>query len=289
MSRNIRKLRHQIRGVASIQQITKAMRMVAAARLQRLQRQVEEGRTYRDKMQEILGRVAPVAGEVEHPLLAVREVRRVAVVVVAADKGLCGSHNANVSRLGLAAIEGVVVRGLSPVVVTVGRRGRDFLRYRGIEPREHFAQVSPRTAVAEARVISGALRGLYETAQVDEIRLVYTRFISTMQHQATDVALLPLRPPQPEVVGGEYIFEPEPQRLFARLLPRYVDTTVYHVLLEAATSEQAARMAAMSAATDNAEELLEKLVRQRNRLRQESITSEILEVVAGADALRQSS
>jgi F-type H+-transporting ATPase subunit gamma len=263
------------------------MRMVAAARLQRLQRQVAQGRAYRDRMQQVLGRVAPLATEAQHPLLEVRQRRRVAVVIVAADKGLCGSYNGNVNRRGLEVLRHLQAHGLEPVAVTVGRRARDFLRFRGVQPARHYAQVTPRRAVEEARVISRDLRALYEAAAVDEIRLVYMRFITAVQHEPTEVVLLPLTPPEPEIVPADYIFEPEPQQLFARLLPRYVDTYVYHVLLEAATSEQGARMAAMTAATDNAEELLERLTRQRNRLRQESITREILEVVAGADVLAQ--
>lgn len=286
---NIRKLRRKIRTVGNIQQITRAMRMVAAARLKRIQSRVEMGRTYRDKMHEILARVAPLAREVEHPLLAVRELRRVAVVPVAADRGLCGSYNVNLNREAQAAIEELLHSDVETTVITIGRKARDYLSFRGIEPAYHFSQISGEGGVEHALDIAHFLRALYETEEVDEIRVIYSRFVSTIRHVPTEVQLLPLQPPEgePTELGPDYIFEPEPERLFARLLPRYVDTMVYHLLLEAAASEQGARMAAMTAATDNCEDLLTTLTREHNRARQQAITTEVIEVASGAEALRQ--
>jgi len=288
MVTNIRKLRRKIRTVRNIQHITRAMRMVAATRLKRIQSRVEMGRTYRDKLQEILARVAPLAAEVEHPLLAVRELRRVAVVPVAADRGLCGSYNANLNRKAHAAIEQVRQAALDPLVVTIGRKARDYLSFRGVQPAQHFSQLSSEAGIQQALDIARYLRELYEREEVDEIRVIYSRFVSTIQHVPTEVRLLPLRPPEaaPPQAVVEYIFEPEPQRLFARMLPRYVDTMVYHLLLEAAASEQGARMAAMTAATDNCEDLLASLTREHNQARQQAITSEVIEVASGAEALK---
>jgi F-type H+-transporting ATPase subunit gamma len=291
MLRSERAIRRKIRAVQKIQQITRAMRAVAAARLRRVRAKVEAGRPYYEGMRAALARVSVQAEQIEHPLLAVRPVATACVVAIGGDRGLCGSYNANLGRAAHHLLEGLAQEGVESVVVTVGRKARDFLRYRGITPARHFPQLSPESTVADASVVARHVRGLYESGHVDEVRIVYTRFISPMEHRASDVTLLPLQPPD---VGEhlaaqvEYIFEPAPERLLSHLLPRYFDTQLYHLLLEAMASEQGARMVAMTAATDNAGEIIEHLTLARNTARQHQITRELLDIVGGAEALRHS-
>ena len=290
MLRSERAIRRKIRAVQKIQQITKAMRAVAAARLRKVRGKVEAGRPYFEGMRGVLGRVAMQAEQVQHPLLEVRPVVSTCVVAIGADKGLCGSYNVNLGRAAQQLIVSLDAQGLQPVVITVGRKVRDFLRFRGVASERHFPQLTPDSTVAEASQVARQVRELYESGRVDEVRIVYTRFINPMEHRSTEVTLLPLRPPEVRDqarTGIEYIFEPVPERLLEHLLPRYFDTQLYHLLLEAMASEQGARMVAMTAATDNAGELIEHLTLERNKARQQHITGELLDIVGGAEALRQ--
>ncbi|MFQ5808084.1 MAG: ATP synthase F1 subunit gamma [Armatimonadota bacterium] len=288
---NERAIRRKIRAVEKIQQITKAMRAVAAARLRRVREKVEAGRPYYEGMRAALARVAVQAQQVAHPLLEVRPVETTCVVAIGGDRGLCGSYNVNLGRAAHGLIARLDEQDVRRAVVTVGRRARDFLRYRKIELERHFPQLTPDSTVGEAAVVARYVRDLYESGRVDEVRIVYTRFISPMEHRPTEVALLPLRPPDMEervAASVEYIFEPVPERLLANLLPRYFDTQLYHLLLEAMASEQGARMVAMTAATDNAGEMIDQLTLARNKARQQQITRELLDIVGGAEALRDS-
>ncbi len=289
MPRSERAIRRKIRAVEKIQQITKAMRAVAAARLRRVREKVAAGRPYYERMRVVLARVAMQAEQVQHPLLQVRPVATTCLVVIGGDRGLCGSYNVNLGRAAHQLVERLDEQQVGRVVVTVGRKARGFLRYRGVECDRHFPQLTPDSTVAEASIIARYARDMYESGRVDEVRIVYTRFVSPMEHRPAEVALLPLQAPDVEdaaAPGIEYIFEPPPERLLGRLLPRYFDTQLYHLLLEAMTSEQGARMVAMTAATDNAAELIEQLTLQRNKARQQTITSELLDIVGGAEALR---
>jgi F-type H+-transporting ATPase subunit gamma len=242
-------------------------------------------------MRAALARVAVQAEQVEHPLLEVRPVETTCLVAIGGDNGLCGSYNVNLGRAAHRLIGGPEGQDAGRVVVTVGRKVRDFLRYRKIERERHFPQLTPDSTMEEASVVARYVRDLYESGRVDEVRVVYTRFISPMEHRPTEVTLLPVRPPDMEeqaAASVEYIFEPAPERLLGNLLPRYFDTQLYHLLLEAMASEQGARMVAMTAATDNAGEMIEQLALARNKARQQQITRELLDIVGGAEALRES-
>jgi F-type H+-transporting ATPase subunit gamma len=283
---NTRQIRRKIRTVRNIQQITQAMKMVAAARLKRVQAKVEAGRVYWNKMQEIVERVAPLAGQVEHPLLAVREpARSVLVLTVGGEKGLCGSYNVNVIRKTAAF---VAEQSAPTSLITVGRKALDYFTKHDYTVIDHFSQIGVESDFSDALSVAVRVRGLYESAEVDEVYVAYTRFVSAMTHEPTVMRLLPLAPPAAQAEQHRlvpYEFEPEPQRLLARLLPRYVDTQIYHLLLEAAASEYGARMVAMTNATDNAADMIESLTLRYNKARQAAITKELLEVVTGADAL----
>ncbi len=286
---NTRQIRRKIRTVKNIQQITQAMKMVAAARLKRVQAKVEAGRVYWDRMQQIVERVAPLAGELKHPLLDVREPARDTVVLaVAGEKGLCGSYNANILR----KTESFIREQETPVrLITIGRKATAYFTKRGYyEVIDHFPQITVGGDFADALKIAHRTRELYETQQTDRVFVAYTRFVSAMLYQPTVMRLLPVAGPQDKPDVGTvlpYEFEPEPAVLFGRLLPRYVDTQIYHVLMEASASEYGARMVAMTNATDNAADMIESLTLTYHKARQAAITRELLEIVAGADALKQ--
>ncbi|MFQ6097391.1 MAG: F0F1 ATP synthase subunit gamma, partial [Armatimonadota bacterium] len=216
-----RKIRRKIRTVANIQQITKAMRMVAAARLRRVQQRMESGRVYSEKLDEVVHRVARAAGDVSHPLLEVRPIQTSCVVLVGADKGLCGSYNVNVNRTGADLISQLTRDGQRVIVITIGRKARAFLRHRRVEPAYHFSQITGQSDVSEALAVSRQVRWLYEQRHVDRVQVVYTRFISTIRHVASVADLLPVvtaAADGDEAAGpADYIFEPAPEKLFAAL------------------------------------------------------------------------
>ncbi len=286
MSQDLRTIRRKIRAIENIRHITKAMQMVAAAKLQRVQGRVTEGRPYWDRLKSMMEHVAPQAGSIEHPLLQVREPSKIGLVVIASDKGLCGGYNHSIMR----EAERFIAASEQPVaVVTIGSRAEQYARKRGWELTEHFPQITERTQFAEVLQVATHLRHLYEAHEVDQLHVTYSRFYSALRTVPTTEQVLPVTMAQTEADAPagevEYIFEPNAAELLGRLLPRYVDTFVYHVLLEAQASEHAARMAAMTAASDNAGELLHDLTLERNRARQASITNEMLTIATGAEAL----
>lgn len=285
---NTRQIRRKIRTVKNIQQITQAMKMVAAARLKRVQAKVEAGRIYWERMQQIVERVAPLAGDIQHPLLDIREPARDTVVLaVAGEKGLCGSYNANILR----KTEQFIREQDTPVrLITVGQKAAAYFTRRSYEVIDHFPQITVGADSADALKIARRARELYETQQTDRVFVAYTRFVSAMTYEPTVMRLLPVAGPQDGPEEGTvlpYEFEPEPVVLFGRLLPRYVDTQIYHLLMEASASEYGARMVAMTNATDNAADMIESLTLTYHKARQAAITRELLEIVAGADALKQ--
>lgn len=284
MPQNLRAIRRKVRTVRSIWKITRAMKMVAAARLRRIQGQVDNGRAYWDRLDEIISRVAAQAGEVSHPLLQPRDVEPLAVVVIAGERGLCGSYNAAVLRHAYGFIEGLE----RPVtLITIGTKARAFFRRRGVPIAHALDLPDEQYRLMMARDLSRDLRERFLADQVGEVHVVYTRFFSPIRHVPTTRQLLPIAPPAAdEAVAAEpYIFEPPAEELLGSLLPRALDAMVYEMLLQSAASEEGARMTAMTAATDNAQEMITDLTREFNRARQAEITSEILEVVAGANAL----
>lgn len=287
----IRQVRQRIRVAKNIQQITKAMKMVAAARLKRAQDRVQAARPYAETMREMMSGLAhAVGGEAEHPLLAVRPTRSVGFLIVTSDRGLAGSYNSGVLR---RASE--MLRDYDPERVRlylVGRKGIQFFRRRGFNVAQEFTINTTGVTFAEARDITRAVRTAFETEQIDQLFLVYTRFLSAMTQRPTDIQLLPIAQPQaeaPQEAHGEaedYLFEPSADTLLHALLPRYVEGQVYQALLESVASEHGARMTAMSSATDNAGKMITTLTLALNRARQAGITREISEIVGGAEALK---
>ncbi|MBI3946008.1 MAG: ATP synthase F1 subunit gamma [Armatimonadetes bacterium] len=284
-----RDIRRRIRVVGNIQKITSAMEMVAAARLKRAQNRVAAARPYAEKMAEVMGNLSRAAGDLQHPLLEVREPRRMAAVVVTADRGLCGSYNTNVMRRAAELLRAHA--DLERVVLPVGRKGPGAFRRQGYMVGATFPLPTRDVSLADARGITAEVRRLFESGEVDVVYLVYTRFYSALRLQPTVQQLLPLQTPDAADAGAarasdEYLFEPEPERLLASLLPRYLDVQVFQALLESVASEHGARMAAMRSASDNAGEMIDRLTLSFNRARQAAITREIAEIVGGADALK---
>jgi F-type H+-transporting ATPase subunit gamma len=285
MAKTLRQLRRQIRLVRKIHQITRAMQMVAAAKLRRVQQRATEGRVYWQRMQEVVREVSASAPGIDHPLLTPRETRRVGLLVVAGEKGLCGGYNVQIAR----EAERFLRRQEVPVAVRLtGTKARSQIERAG-SPIDELYTREDRTLGHDARHIARELRRWYEDGLVDEVHVCYAQFVSAGQDKPSVVRLLPVAAQAGETVSGmpsEYLFEPPPAELFARLLPRYVDAQVYQMLLEASASEHAARVRAMAAATDNADKMSDRLRMEANRLRQQEITGELLDVVTGAEALR---
>ncbi len=277
-------IRRRIKSVKNIEQITKAMKMVAAARLRRAQERAAASKPYTEKMQEVLVSVAGACGDAEHPLLAVRKVNRTAYLVLSADKGLAGAYSSNLMKEVVAHMVGREKADCP--LITVGRKSRDYFKRRDYDVAVEFSGFSEKPtyqhAIALAKeVAEGFVRGDY-----DEVYLAYTQFYSPITQKPTTVKLLPLTQPGGEQEHREYIYEPSAVDVLGQLLPKYLESVIYGGLLQSAASELGARMTAMGSATDNAEELIAKLVLNYNKVRQATITREISEIVGGAEALK---
>ena len=283
---NLKDIRRRIGTVEKTQQITRAMRMVAGAKLRRAQDAIESARPYAERMRSTLIEVARSTRDAEHPLLEQRDVRSVELVIVTSDRGLCGAFNSNVIKTAQGAIdEHADVANLA--ITTAGRKGKEFFkRSHAAVLREDYPQEGWVT-YGQAAEMARDLSQRYADGLVDEVVLVYSEFVSAMTQAPRIVPLLPL------VTGGEeedaeslaYEIEPSPEKLLATLIPKAVEVEIYRALLENQAGEHAARMAAMESATRNTEELIESLTLQYNRARQAAITKELVEIVSGAEAL----
>jgi F-type H+-transporting ATPase subunit gamma len=282
----MRDIRRRIRVVKNIQQITNAMKMVSAARLRRAQDRAESARPYADKMFSMLESLSRAASQVEHPLLEVRPEQNVAVVVIGAERGLAGSYNVNLMR---SVVELLRERDPSTVkLLVLGRRAVTFLRRLKFDIIMSGDLPAANIQFADVRAIASKVRNLFASKEVDAVYLVYAKFINAAVQQPTTLKLLPIQPPSGEDIGSptEYVFEPDAESLFARLLPSYVDTQVFRAAVEAVASEHGARMTAMTLATKNAGDVIDNLTLSYNKARQDAITKELLEIVGGAEALR---
>jgi len=291
----MRQVRARIRVAKNIQQITKAMKMVAAARLKRAQDRVQSARPYAEQMRTVMGSLANAAGtSVAHPLLEQRaSIKRIGIVAITADRGLCGSYATNILKKTAEVVRTCGPDGSTPALedirgIVIGRKGQAYFRRRGIPVAAEFAINMTGTTFGEAAEISRKAQAMYMSGEVDVVYLVYTKFLSALTQKPTSVQLLPLSTDADDAAGTseEAIFEPDSTTLFGDMVPRSVDTLVYQALLEAVASEHGSRMTAMSSATDNAGKMIANLTLIANRARQAAITKEISEIVGGADALR---
>jgi len=281
----IREIRRRIKSVQSTAKITKAMEMIAASKMRRAQERDLAGRPYADLMRQVLGDLAAQrqAGDVIHPLLIQRPVNRIALVHITPDRGLCGGLNANVNR---KAESFILERGIPTTIVAVGRKGRDFMMRCGEEVHAEFTRLGDQPSLADILPIARVVIDDYSAGLVDEVYLCYAQFVTTMVQRPAIWRLLPVEPATIEArLNVGYIYEPSPSAVLAELLPRFVEMEIYHAIFESIASEQSARMVAMRAATDNANELIEHLTLTYNKARQEAITKELLDITGGAAAL----
>ena len=277
-------LRRRIRSVKNTQQITRAMKMVAAAKLRRAQDRMMAARPYSGAMHQMLQSVASRVDAKKHPLLQRREEKNVLLVVVTADKGLCGGFNMNAIK----AAQQTLAEGNwdSASILPVGRKGNDFFRRRDMNIRTQAVNVFQALSLDTARELAATIISDYREEKIDAVYVVYNEFRSMISQRVVAQRMLPIETPEPkEEVGIDYIYEPEPEAILEHLLPRYVEFQLYRVLLESSAAEHAARMTAMEAATKNAKDVIERLTLTYNRARQAAITKEIIEIVSGASAL----
>ena len=285
----VREYKRRIRSVKSTQQITKAMKMVAAAKLRRAQARAESSRPYTETLTGTLARLAGVAYDVNHPLLEKREdIRKVGYVVVTSDRGLCGGYNTNILRLVTTAIaeDG---RNLESGIIAVGKKGRDFFRKRSGVDAE-FVSLGDKVNYADAKEIANYVIDAYENEELDEVYLIYAKFINALRQIPTITKILPLETPTEEETEEhyvDYLYEPSAEEILLTLLPKYVASVIYHAMLEGKASEHGATMTAMGNATQNAGEIIDNLTLVMNKVRQAAITDEILDIVGGAEALNK--
>ncbi|HKO57699.1 MAG TPA: ATP synthase F1 subunit gamma [Thermoanaerobaculia bacterium] len=279
-------LRRRIRSVKNTQQITKAMKMVSAAKLRRAQERIFSARPYAAALREVLASVASRIGAANHPLLQAREEERnVVVIVVTSDRGLAGAFNTNANR---AALNFVKEKAFPNVeLIPIGRKANDYFRRRAIPMRRPATQALQALSLETAREIAGGLITAFTNGELDAVYVVYNEFRSVISQVVRTERLLPLQRPwseEQQETTIDYLYEPAPEQILSELLPKYVEFELYRILLESAAAEQGARMTAMEAATKNASDMISHLTLTYNRIRQAAITKEIIEIVSGAAA-----
>ena len=293
----VQDLKRRLRSIRNTRKITKAMELVASARLRRAQARIEAMRPYADRMMELMAGTARASTSLRGlALLQRREVRTAAIVPLTGDRGLAGAFNAQVLRRAFALERRLRSEGVQVRWLVAGKKGRSTLRFRGYELEQAWTGFSDRPAYADAQAIANRLADLYAGEEVDRVVIVYNHFVSPLVQKVVEQDVLPVpeqvlerdeEEARQAALLGDFIYEPEPEQILERLLPVYVETELYRALLESAASEQGARMTAMRNASGNAADLIDSLTLAMNRARQAEITQEILEVVAGADALTQ--
>ena len=275
-------IRRRIGSLKNTQQITKAMEAVAASKLRRAQARAAAARPYADRMAEVLAEVASRVSTYRHPFLVPRPVQKRLLILITADRGLAGALNVNAFRAAHNYLKG----GPPTSLDTIGRKGRDYFRRLQVPIVAEISQIGDRPELRDILPAVTVARDEFLSGNVDEVALAYTRFISVSRQEPTVTTLIPVRVPErKEGTRVDYLYEPEPEEVLDRLLPRYVEAQVYAAVLDNQASEQSARMIAMRNATDNAGELIEDLTLLRNKVRQATITKELMDIVGGAEAL----
>ncbi len=284
---NLRIIRRRIRSVQNTAKVTRAMQMIAASKMRRAQEQALAARPYADKIHQVLSSITgqrAQGDELVHPLLERRPVRKSLVVHLTPDKGLCGGLPGNLNRRTAQFILG----NEQPVsLLTVGRKGRDFMIRTGQDVVGAFIGLTDRPTLADTLPITQMMERLYTDREVDQVLLVYAQFVNVVVQQPTVVQILPVEPPEASSsgTGAGYLYEPDEQQIFGALLPRFLEMQVYHAVLESIASEQSARMVAMRNASEAANDMVDALTLDMNKVRQESITNELLDIVGGVVAL----
>ncbi len=281
-------LRRKIGSIKNTQKITKAMKMVAAAKLKRAQDRILAARPYAKKMAVVLGSLAGRANRAAHPLLRKPSGNRIELLVVTSDRGLCGAFNTNILRKAVEFLREKQEAGCTVTASVIGRKGRDFFRRRAWTRRQEWVGVFDRLSYEHALDIGGDIVQQFTSGTFDELHIVYNEFKSVIQQRVVVEKLLPIESldQEAEKLGGGYLFEPDEEGLLKVLLPKHIEVQTFHALMESAAAELGARMAAMDGATRNAGEMIKKMTLYYNKTRQAAITKELMDIVGGAEALR---
>ncbi|MBA4374517.1 MAG: ATP synthase F1 subunit gamma [Thermodesulfovibrio sp.] len=286
----LRDIKRRIKAVHSTSKITKAMKMVAAAKFRRAQQRMFEMRPYADRMNNILSGLAGGAEGELHPLLAARPRRNVQIVVLTSDRGLCGAFNTNILKAAARHAAELRSEGFDVTLSSVGRKARDYFKRRSVELADSWVGISGKISYANAQEIAASIIESYSNETVDEVILVYNEFKSVVAQKIVIARLLPLAPidaaSEESLPVYNFIYEPSKQEIFNRLVPKNVEIQIFRALLESQASEEAARMSAMENATKAANEMINSLTLQYNKARQASITKELMDIVGGVEALK---
>ena len=288
----LRETRRRIESVEATKKITRAMELIAASRIPKAQARVQGSKPYTAKLIEVIENVGAAGAGGSHRLLQRRETNTVGVLIVSSDRGLAGAYASNIIRLAEQRVSDLTRAGKDVIIYAVGKKAQAYFRYRGHHIEQAYLGVTDTPGYGDARAVANRLMEDYARERIDAVEAYYTRFQSAMTQVPLLLEVLPITPPEMEEGMREtavsYEFEPSPEEILNRLLPRYVEAIVFNMLLEASASEHSARRRAMKAATDNAEELIKNLTVQANRARQAEITTAITEIVGGAEALVES-
>lgn len=288
---NILEIKRRMKGIKEIRHLTGAMKLVAATKLRKAQERVEASRPFAKKISEVVQDLYELAGKNLHPLMEVRTVKRVGLVVVTSDRGLCGAYNSNILRYALSCIN-ALPKEQEVSIIAIGRKGRDFFRRRGYKLSWEFCGESSRPTFLQAAQIAELIMKEFLAREVDQVDIIYSRFYNAYLQKPRRFRLLPIAPAAadtrvPQRPAANWVFDPSPAELLDHLIPRYVEAQIYRALLEADVGEKGARMTSMGAASDNAEEIMVKLAQRYNRYRQTIITNELSELMGGVEGLRE--
>ncbi len=285
MAETTRDIKRRIRGISNTKQITKAMELVSSAKLKRARERIEKSRPYYNTVLENIQDILSTTGNMKHPLLDNREVKSSLYIIVSADRGLAGGYNAGIIRL---AEKNIRENNVGTKIIAVGTKAREYFKRRDYDVVGEFVGITEEPNFSAARKIGNLALDLYKNKEVDEINIVYTRFLGTISQQPTIMRLLPSTEVHKESKERKTIseFEPSTEEVLSYLIPKYIQSSIFGALIESSCSEQAARRVAMESATDNAEEMIDELQISYNRARQAAITMEISEIVSGAEALK---
>ncbi|MFI5303699.1 MAG: ATP synthase F1 subunit gamma [Nitrospiria bacterium] len=285
---SLQHIRRRIASVKNTQKITKAMKLVSASKLRRAQERILTARPYAKKMAEMLGALGARTNREYHPLLQKRKVKKIEVMVMTSDRGLCGGFNTNILRRAMESLRGIKEKTPDLSVNVVGRKGRDFFKRRGFNIRKEWTGISDRVQYEHASQIGKELVESFLSGTFDELYMVYGEFRSAIQTRIVTEKLFPIGDFQQEEIEneGSFIYEPDEEEVLEILLPRHVEIQIFRGLLESAASEQGSRMMAMDSATRNAKDVIYKLTLVYNKTRQAAITKELMDIVGGSEALR---
>lgn len=289
-SAELRLTRRRIKSVLSTKKITRAMELIAASRIVSAQQRVEASKPYVARLVDVIRNVGRAAGGTSHMLLDRRPIATAGIVVVSSDRGLAGAYNSTVIRLAERRVIELRGQGIDVRLYAIGKKANTYFRFRGYHVERSFVGMTDAPSYSDARAVANSIMEAYAVGEVDMVEVFYTRYRSALAQEGTKLELLPIVPPEDgddKADTVSYSFEPSPSEILDRLLPRYVEAAAFGILLDSSASEHASRQRAMKAATENAEELIKVLSRMANQARQAEITTEISEIVGGAEALRE--